>query len=246
MWDGEAWDAKGPGACRADFSNRGVGQGPRRTHPNPLWSRVIPHRGVGSTTSRRPTSIRRTIPPVNPNPAHPRISTSRLLTYTHPVTDEVDQLVQAWRRERPDLDVSPLEILSRVTRLARHLDIARKAAFSDVGLEIWEFDVLAALRRAGDPYALSPGQLGSQTMVTSGTITNRVDRLEERGLVRRERDPNDRRGVRVVLTDKGRTVVDEALTDLLNRERQLLEDLSATEQKSLANMLKALVGPFDD
>ena len=162
------------------------------------------------------------------------------------MTDEVDQLVQAWRRERPDLDVSPLEVLSRVTRLARHLDIARKAAFSDVGLEIWEFDVLAALRRAGDPYALSPGQLGSQTMVTSGTITNRVDRLEERGLVRRERDPNDRRGVRVVLTDEGRTVVDEALTDLLDRERQLLEDLSANEQKSLANMLKALVGPFDD
>ena len=162
------------------------------------------------------------------------------------MTDEVDQLVQAWRRERPDLDVSPLEILSRVTRLARHLDIARKAAFSDVGLEIWEFDVLAALRRAGDPYALSPGQLGSQTMVTSGTITNRVDRLEERGLVRRERDPNDRRGVRVVLTDDGRTVVDEALTDLLDRERQLLEDLSAAEQKALANMLRTLVGPFDD
>ena len=162
------------------------------------------------------------------------------------MTDEVDQLVQAWRRERPDLDVSPLEILSRVTRLARHLDIARKAAFSDVGLEIWEFDVLAALRRAGDPYALSPGQLGNQTMVTSGTITNRVDRLEERGLVRRERDPSDRRGVRVVLTDKGRTVVDEALTDLLDRERQLLEDLSATEQTSLANMLRTLVGPFDD
>ena len=162
------------------------------------------------------------------------------------MTDEVDQLVQAWRRERPDLDVSPLEVLSRVTRLARHLDIARKAAFSDVGLEIWEFDVLAALRRAGDPYALSPGQLGSQTMVTSGTITNRVDRLEERGLVRRERDPNDRRGVKVVLTDEGRTVVDEALTDLLDRERQLLEDLSANEQKSLANMLRTLVGPFDD
>lgn len=161
-------------------------------------------------------------------------------------TDEVDQLVQAWRRERPDLDVSPLEVLSRVTRLAKHLDIARRAAFSEVGLETWEFDVLAALRRAGDPYALSPGQIGSQTLVTSGTITNRVDRLEARGLVRRERDPNDRRGVRVVLTDDGRHLVDQALTDLLDRERQLLEDLTANDQRALATMLRTVVSPFDD
>jgi DNA-binding MarR family transcriptional regulator len=162
------------------------------------------------------------------------------------VTDEVDQLVAAWRRERPDLDVSPLEILSRVTRLAKHLDIARKAAFSEVGLETWEFDVLAALRRAGAPYALSPGQLGSQTLVTSGTITNRVDRLEQRGLVRRERDPHDRRGVKVVLTDDGRHLVDQALTDLLDRERQLLEDLKAKDQRALAGMLRTVVSPFDD
>ncbi len=162
------------------------------------------------------------------------------------MTDEVDQLVAAWRRERPDLDVSPLEILSRVTRLAKHLDIARKAAFGEVGLELWEFDVLAALRRAGDPYALSPGQLATQTLVTSGTITNRVDRLEQRGLVNRERDPNDRRGVRVVLTDQGRKLVDEALTDLLERERMLLEDLNNAQQTSLAKMLRTLVSPFDD
>ena len=162
------------------------------------------------------------------------------------MTDEVDQLVAAWRRERPDLDVSPLEILSRVTRLAKHLDIARKAAFSEVGLETWEFDVLAALRRAGAPYALSPGQLGSQTLVTSGTITNRVDRLEQRGLVGRERDPDDRRGVKVVLTDDGKSLVDQALTDLLNRERLLLEDLSTRDQATLADMLRTVVRPFDD
>jgi DNA-binding MarR family transcriptional regulator len=161
------------------------------------------------------------------------------------VTDEVDQLVAAWRRERPDLDVSPLEILSRVTRLAKHLDIARKTAFSEVGLETWEFDVLAALRRAGAPYALSPGQLGSQTLVTSGTITNRVDRLEQRGLVRRERDPKDRRGVSVVLTTEGRSVVDRALEDLLDRERKLLGELGSQEATDLAHMLRAIIGPFD-
>ena len=97
--------------------------------------------------------------------------------------DEVDRLVAAWARERPDLDVRPLEVLSRVTRLARHLDRARSTAFDAHDLEVWEFDVLAALRRAGRPYVLSPGQLVAQTLVTSGTMTNRVDRLETRGLV---------------------------------------------------------------
>src|SRR4051794_26406041 len=95
--------------------------------------------------------------------------------------DEVDAVVEAWSRERPDLDVSPMRVLSRVTRLARHLDRQRAAAFSGHGLESWEFDVLAALRRAGEPNRLSPGQLLRETMVTSGTMTNRVDRLPPPG-----------------------------------------------------------------
>jgi DNA-binding MarR family transcriptional regulator len=100
-----------------------------------------------------------------------------------PTRDEVDTIVAAWRRERPDLDVAPMEILSRISRLARHLDRLRGNAFSVHGLESWEFDVLAALRRSGPPYRLSPGQLLRETLVTSGTMTNRVDRLVERGLV---------------------------------------------------------------
>src|ERR1700738_1364878 len=107
--------------------------------------------------------------------------------------DEVDRLVAAWRRERPDLDVQPLGVLSRVTRLARHLGPARRTAFAEHGLEPWEFDVLSALRRAGDPYQLSPGQLLTQTLVTSGTMTNRIDRLAARELVVRGPDPADRR-----------------------------------------------------
>src|SRR5207245_4415940 len=103
--------------------------------------------------------------------------------------DEVDRLVAAWRRERPDLDVEPLEVLSRVSRLARHLDRARRLAFSEHHLEPWEFDVLTALRRAGAPYQLSPGQLLTQTLVTSGTMTNRIDRLTKKGLVERLPDP---------------------------------------------------------
>src|SRR5580765_2271755 len=105
--------------------------------------------------------------------------------------DDVDRIVSAWRRERPDLDVTPLEILSRVSRLARRLDLARGAAFAERELETWEFDVLSALRRAGAPYELSPGQLVLETLVTSGTMTNRVDRLTRRGFVERNPSPTD-------------------------------------------------------
>ena len=99
--------------------------------------------------------------------------------------DDVDRIVSAWRRERPDLDVTPLEVLSRVSRLARRLDRVRGTAFAQKGLDGWEFDVLSALRRAGTPYELSPGQLVTETLVTSGTMTNRVDRLVARGWVER-------------------------------------------------------------
>ena len=160
--------------------------------------------------------------------------------------DEVDRLVEAWRRERPDLDVQPLEVLSRVSRLARHLDRGRRAAFAMHGLEPWEFDVLAALRRAGPPYELSPGELLSRTLVTSGTMTARVDKLAARDLVRRRRHSGDRRGVRVSLTDAGRLAVDAALEGLLTHERNLLAEISGADQAQLADLLRTLVLPFDD
>ncbi|MCD0483930.1 MarR family winged helix-turn-helix transcriptional regulator [Streptacidiphilus sp. ASG 303] len=160
--------------------------------------------------------------------------------------DEVDRLVAAWRRERPDLDVEPLEVLSRVSRLARHLDRARRAAFAEHGLEPWEFDVLTALRRAGEPYQLSPGQLLTQTLVTSGTMTNRIDRLAEKGLVRRLPDPGDRRGVLVRLTASGRDRADEALAGLLGHERALLAELAPGRRRELAGLLRELVAPFDN
>ncbi|HEX2705469.1 MAG TPA: MarR family transcriptional regulator, partial [Candidatus Lustribacter sp.] len=128
--------------------------------------------------------------------------------------DDVDSIVAAWVRERPDLDVGPLHVLSRVSRLARHLDLARGSAFAEHGLEGWEFDVLSALRRVGAPYQLSPGALVAQTLVTSGTMTNRVDRLEQRGYVARSPDPTDRRGVIVTLTPRGAEAVDAAMADL--------------------------------
>jgi DNA-binding MarR family transcriptional regulator len=159
--------------------------------------------------------------------------------------DEVGRIVAAWRRERPDLDVGPLEVLSRVTRLARHLDRARSAAFARHELETWEFDVLAALRRAGEPYRLSPGQLVAQTMVTSGTMTNRIDRLAGRGLVRRRPDPADGRGVMVRLEESGRLVADAALADLLQIERGVLAVLAPGEHERLAGLLCTLLTPLE-
>ena len=158
--------------------------------------------------------------------------------------DEVDDLVEAWRRERPDLDLAPVEVFSRISRLSRHLDLARKQAFAEQRIESWEFDVLAALRRAGAPYELSPGRLLKETLVTSGTMTNRVDRLAARGLVERLPDPSDRRGVLVRLTASGKATVDAAFESLVERERDLLAALPAKDRKQLAALLRTLLSPF--
>ena len=160
--------------------------------------------------------------------------------------DEVDALVAAWTRERPDLDVAPLHVLSRVTRLSKHLDRARRVAFAEHDLEASEFDVLAALRRSGEPYALSPGVLVDQLLVTSGTMTNRIDRLQSKGLVRREPDPQDGRGVLVNLTDRGRKRVDEALSALLTQEQALLSGLAPNDIDQLAGLLRTILLPLDE
>jgi DNA-binding MarR family transcriptional regulator len=162
-----------------------------------------------------------------------------------PAHDEVDRIVGAWVRERPDLDFAPLQVLSRVGRLARHLDRARRTAFMASGLESWEFDVLSALRRAGSPYQLSPKALLQQTLVSSGTMTNRIDRLVARSLVERRTDPNDGRGILVTMTVDGRQRVDTAISTLLVSENELLDGLSAGDQERLAALLRKLSLDFD-
>ncbi|WP_221585303.1 MarR family winged helix-turn-helix transcriptional regulator [Microbacterium sp. G2-8] len=159
--------------------------------------------------------------------------------------DEVDRIVGAWRAERPDLDFSPMEVLSRVDRLSHHLDRARREAFRRTDIEPWEWDVLSALRRSGDLFRLSPKQLLQQTLVSSGTMTNRIDRLLERGLVERSADPADRRGVLVTLTDEGRTRVDAAITRLIDAEADLLGSMSRTDQRRLGGLLRQLLVSFD-
>jgi len=162
-----------------------------------------------------------------------------------PASDEVDRIVGAWARERPDIDFAPLQVLSRVDRLARHLDRSRRSAFTASGLESWEFDVLAALRRAGAPYQLRPKSLLQQTLVSSGTMTNRIDRLVERRLVERRTDPHDGRGVLVVMTDRGREQVDAAISVLVADEAEMLAGLSRLEQERLSSLLRKLSLDFD-
>ena len=158
--------------------------------------------------------------------------------------DDVDQIVAAWQVQRPDLDPFPLHVLSRLTRVSAQLDTARAKAFRDHNLDSWEFDVLAALRRTGPPFTLSAGTLATQTHVTSGTMTTRVDRLLERGFVTRFPDQNDRRGVLVALTHAGQSGVDGAFKDLLEREKAALEGLGPKEQEQLADLLRELLDRF--
>lgn len=158
--------------------------------------------------------------------------------------DEVDELVDAWAQVRPGIDLAPMEVFSRIDRLAHHLDRARRRAFAAHGIEAWEFDVLAALRRAGEPYQLSPGQLLRETLVTSGTMTNRVDRLVDRDFVERLPDPGDRRGVLVRLLADGKAAVDGAFEALLTAESELLTGVPARDRTTLARIMQRMLSGF--
>lgn len=160
-------------------------------------------------------------------------------------SDEVDEILAAWKTLIPEADLAPLSVFSRLSRLSRHLDVARRSAFSRVGLETWSFDVLSALRRAGEPFALTPGVLMQLSLVSSGTMTNRIDRLEERGLVTRCKHPEDRRAILVALTEAGKAAADAAITELLTIERNWLGDMSPAEVQQLAGLLRRLLFAFD-
>lgn len=160
-------------------------------------------------------------------------------------SDRVDHILAQWARERPDLDAAPMGIIGRVWRLARHTDRAVESALAPTGLNAWEFDVLATLRRSGPPYALSPGALIDSLMITSGTMTNRIDHLERAGLVRRSPNPDDRRGLLIELTQPGLLRIDHALEVHVANEHRLLERLSATERQQLASLLRRWLQGFE-
>ena len=157
--------------------------------------------------------------------------------------DAVDRILAQWARERPDLDFSPVGVIGRLTQLHREVHLAQRATFARHGLDAPSFDVLAALRRAGPPYQLTPTGLMRTALVTSGAITQRLDRLEERGLITRERSAEDGRAVVVSLTAAGSAALDAALPDHLATERTLLEGMSEEDRDRLAELLRRfLVG----
>jgi DNA-binding MarR family transcriptional regulator len=157
------------------------------------------------------------------------------------VEDAVDQILEQWAGERPDLDCAPMGVIGRITQLQREVYLAQRATFARHGLDAPSFDVLAALRRAGKPYQLTPTALMRSALVTSGAITQRLDRLQEKGLITRERSEADGRAVVVTLSEAGRAALDAALPDHLETERRLLEGLTVADQELLAGLLRRLL-----
>lgn len=155
--------------------------------------------------------------------------------------DEIDRIVGEWNRERPDLDVSPTHTLQRITRLGLLQGVSFAQVFATYGISFGEYAVLVALRRAGPPFRMNPTTLFNAVILSSGAMTNRLDRLESMGLVERLPDPNDRRGRLVALTDRGRELVDAAVVDHLANEERLLEALDADEREQLAGLLRKLL-----
>ncbi|MFE4698335.1 MarR family winged helix-turn-helix transcriptional regulator [Streptomyces sp. NPDC056738] len=160
--------------------------------------------------------------------------------------DRVAHIQAEWRRERPDLDITPQGVIGRLHRLAGRLTEELRLVYDRYGLSEGEFDVLCALRRAGEPYERAPGELAAHTMVTTGAMTKRIDRLERAGLVTRRRSDDDQRGRIVALTGPGRDLIDQAFTDHMRNERQLLDALTATEAASLETLLATWLARMDD
>ena len=155
--------------------------------------------------------------------------------------DEIDRIVAQWNRVRPELDVMPTHTLQRVTRLGLLQSASFARVFAPYGVSFGEWLVLAALRRAGPPYRMNPTALFNAVILSSGAMTNRLDRLEEMGLVERLPDPTDRRGRLVALTDQGLELVDTSVVEHLDNERRLLGALDPDEQQQLADLLRKLL-----
>jgi len=161
-------------------------------------------------------------------------------------TDRVAEIMAEWRRERPDVDLAPQAIFGRLHRLANHLTDELVVVYRDFGLSEGEFDVLATMRRAGAPFERTPSELAASTMVTTGAMTKRLDRLERRGLLTRRQSEVDGRGRVIALTPEGRDLIDRAFTAHLANERRLLDEaLSPTEAAALERALVAWLSHYE-
>ncbi|GAB2457727.1 MarR family winged helix-turn-helix transcriptional regulator [Streptomyces incanus] len=155
--------------------------------------------------------------------------------------DPVDAIIEQWARERPDLDTAAMEVFGRVQRLSRAMGDRMERAYAEYGISRGEFDVLAALRRSGEPYTLSPRRLSATLMLTTGGMTGRLDKLERAGLLRRSPDPHDRRGLQVTLTEQGLRLADEAVGAGLALQTEALSALDGERVEQLADLLRELL-----
>jgi DNA-binding MarR family transcriptional regulator len=162
------------------------------------------------------------------------------------VQDRVELILAQWARERPDLDHTPVAVIGRLSRAARVVERALAEHFATHGLQAGEYDILATLRRSGAPFRLTAGALVGTSMVTSGAITNRIDRLVAKELVDRATDPSNRRQVLITLTDRGNAVVDEVIEHHLDLERRLLDGLTVRQREQLARILRELLVSLGD
>jgi DNA-binding MarR family transcriptional regulator len=159
--------------------------------------------------------------------------------------DAVDRIMEQWETERPDVDVSPMGVVGRLHRVGGILEEGLSRVFRSAGLGNGDFDVLATLRRSGAPYAMTPSELSAHTMVTSGAVTKRVDRLEQAGLVRRTVRSDDARGRTIALTEEGRELVDRLLVDHMANEDALLAPLDGEQRAVLAGLLRTLLNGLE-
>lgn len=160
--------------------------------------------------------------------------------------DTVDLVIEQWSRARPDLDISPMGVLGRLSRLSRIAEREQQALFAEFGLQPGEFDLLATMRRAGAPGGLTAGALARSAMKTSGAITNRVDHLVAKGYATREVDPANRRTVLIALTPAGHRLTDKAVVAHVENERRILAALGERQQGDLAGLLRELLISLDD
>ena len=160
-------------------------------------------------------------------------------------TDPVDTILAQWQRERPDLDISPMGVIGRILRLSKHLEQRLKPTFAEFGLNLGDFDVLATLWRSGEPFQLSPTAMFNTMMVTSGTMTNRLDRLEKVELIRRMPDPNDRRGTLIQLTNKGFELIEQAIAAHVENEHRILGGAESLDRETLDRLLRELLLSFE-
>ncbi len=160
--------------------------------------------------------------------------------------DHVDKILSQWRQERPDLDIAPMGLIGRMKRLTLCLSREMEKTWAQFGLNAASFDVLATLRRSGAPFSLSPSDLIASTMVTSGTMTNRIDQLEKAGLVVRKQSPEDGRSFQVSLTDQGFEVIDAAVAAHVKTQERLVSGLTPQERSALDGLLKSFLGAVED